>query len=268
MRILFLGDVIGLSGCNFVQQHLPKIIKKNKIDFVIINGENASEKGMGITEKIANILFDSGVSVITSGNHIWDQKETARHIDKENRLLRPYNSFATAPGKGFQTYNLVNGFKIGVLNLMGNRFMKKSKDVFNVAKKFLKTNSLKKNYDFLVLDFHAETSAEKMAMGHLFDGKATLVVGTHTHVPTNDTRILENGTGYQTDAGMSGNYNSVMGYNKTIFLKKFLKEEVKKNFPMPDNISLCGVMVDADIKTGLALNIKNFIYGGELKNYY
>ena len=266
MRILFLGDVIGLSGCSFVEEHLPKIIKKNKIDFSIINGENASEKGIGITEKISNNLFNSGVNVITSGNHIWDQKETAKHIQRENRLLRPYNSLSPAPGKGFHIYNLNNGFKIGVLNLMGNRFMKKSKDVFKAAKIFLENNSLKKDYDFLVLDFHAETSAEKMAMGHLFDGKATLVVGTHTHVPTNDSRILENGTGYQTDAGMSGNYNSVMGYNKSIFLKKFLKEDSKKNFPMPDNISLCGVIVDADLNTGLALNIKNFIYGGELKN--
>ena len=266
MRILFLGDVIGLSGCRAVEEHLPNKIKKNKIDFVIVNGENCAEKGMGITEKIANDLFDSGVNVITSGNHIWDQKETAIHIEKEDRLLRPYNSFSPAPGKGFKIYPVNNGLKIGVLNLMGNIFMKKSKNVFRVAKNFLENNALKKDYDFLVLDFHAETSSEKMAMGHFFDGKATLVVGTHTHVPTNDARILENGTAYQTDAGMTGNYNSVMGYDKNIFIKKFLKEDVEKNFPKPDNISLCGVIVDANLKTGLAKNIENFIYGGELKD--
>jgi hypothetical protein len=266
MRILFLGDVIGLSGCKAIAQQLPKQIKKNKIDFVIVNGENSAEKGVGITEKIANTLFASGVNVITSGNHIWDQKETATHIEKEDRLLRPYNSFSPAPGKGFMIYKLNNGCKIGVLNLMGNIFMKKSKNVFDVAKKFLENYALKKDYDFLVLDFHAETSSEKMAMGHFFDSKATLVVGTHTHVPTNDARILENGTAYQTDAGMTGNYNSVMGYDKNIFIKKFLKEEVKKNFPKSDNISLCGIIVDADPSTGLAKKIENFIYGGELKN--
>ncbi len=266
MRILFLGDIIGLSGCSAVEIHLPKIIKKNKIDFVIVNGENASKKGLGITGKIANDLFKSGVNVITSGNHIWDQKETTKYIEKENRLLRPYNSFSNAPGKGFQIYLLNNGIKIGVLNLMGNIFMKKSLNVFKMAKKFLNSNSLKKNYDFLVLDFHAETCTEKMAMGHLFDGKATLVVGSHTHVPTNDARILENGTAYQTDAGMSGNYNSVMGYNKNIFIKRFLNQGAKKNYPMPNNISLCGVIVDADFNTGLASNIESFVYGGELKN--
>jgi len=266
MRILFLGDIIGLSGCNAVEQHLPKLIKKNKIDFVIINGENASEKGLGITEKIANNLYNCGVNVITSGNHIWDQKETTVHIEKENRLLRPYNSFSSAPGKGFQIYVLNNGIRIGVLNLMGNIFMKKSKNSFKEAKKFLENNFLKKDYDFLVLDIHAETSSEKMAMGHLFDGRATLVVGTHTHVPTNDARILENGTGYLTDAGMSGNYNSVMGYNKKIFIKKFLNQDVERNYPEPNNITLCGVIVDADLHTGLAIKIKSFIYGGELKN--
>ena len=266
MRILFLGDIIGLSGCSNVVQHLPKQIKKNKVDFVIVNGENCAERGTGITEKIANNLFNSGVNVITSGNHIWDQKETVTHIEKEDRLLRPLNSLAPTPGKGFQVYTLNNGLKIGVLNLMGNIFMKKSKNVFKVAKKFIENNCLKLDYDFLVLDFHAETSAEKMSMGHFFDGRATLVVGTHTHVPTNDARVLENGTAYITDAGMSGNYNSVMGYDKNIFIKKFLKESAKKNFPSPDNISLCGVIVDADLSTGLAKNIKSFVYGGELKN--
>jgi calcineurin-like phosphoesterase len=149
---------------------------------------------------------------------------------------------------------------------MGNVFMKKSEDVFTVAKKFLQNNKLKKDYDFLILDFHAETTSEKMAMGHFFDGKATLVVGTHTHVPTNDARILENGTAYQTDAGMSGNYNSVIGMDKNISVKRFLKEDRTKNSPATGNISLCGVIVECDIETGLAKNIESFIYGGELKN--
>jgi|TARA_B110000438_G_C15784332_1_gene637700 metallophosphoesterase (TIGR00282 family) len=266
MKILFLGDIIGISGCSAVEQYLPEQIKKNRIDFVIVNGENCSEQGVGITEKIANNLFSCGVNVITSGNHIWDQKETANHIEKEDRLLRPHNSFSPAPGKGFQIFTLNDGLKIGILNLMGNVFMKKSENVFEAAKKFLQNNQLKKDYDFLILDFHAETTSEKMAMGHFFDGKATLVVGTHTHVPTNDARILENGTAYQTDAGMSGNYNSVIGMDKNVSIKRFLKENVAKNFPTPDNITLCGVIVEADLNTGLAKNIQSFIYGGELKN--
>ena len=266
MKILFLGDIIGISGCSAVEQYLPEQIKKNRIDFVIVNGENCSEQGVGITEKIANNLFSCGVNVITSGNHIWDQKETANHIEKEDRLLRPHNSFSPAPGKGFQIFTLNDGLKIGILNLMGNVFMKKSENVFEAAKKFLQNNQLKKDYDFLILDFHAEKKRKKMAMGHFFDGKATLVVGTHTHVPTNDARILENGTAYQTDAGMSGNYNSVIGMDKNVSIKRFLKENVAKNFPTPDNITLCGVIVEADLNTGLAKNIQSFIYGGELKN--
>ena len=266
MRILFLGDIIGPNGCRAVVHHLPEQIKKKKIDSVIVNGENCAETGMGITEKIANSLFDSGVNVITSGNHIWDQKETAIHIEKEDRLLRPYNSSQPAPGKGFRVYTLKNGLKLGVLNLMGNIFMKKSKNCFRSAKKFLEKNSLKNDYDFLVLDIHAETNIEKMSIGHFFDGKATLVIGTHTHVPTNDARILERGTAYQTDAGMTGNYNSVMGFDKNIFIKKLLKESSKKNFPKSGKVSMCGVIVEADNETGLAKNIENFIYGGDLKN--
>ena len=266
MNILFLGDIIGLSGCDAVKKYLPEQIKKKKIDFVIVNGENCSEKGVGITEEIANSLFKHGVNVITSGNHIWDQKETANHIEKENRLLRPYNLISPSPGRGFGIFDINNGVRIGVLNLMGNVFMKKSEDVFTTAKKFLQNNSLKKDYDILILDLHAETTSEKMAMGHFFDGKATLVVGTHTHVPTNDARILENGTAYQTDAGMSGNYNSVIGMDKTTSIKRFLKEDREKNFPTPGNISLCGVIVECDVETGLAKKIENFIYGGELKN--
>ena len=266
MKILFLGDIIGLSGCSAIEQCLPEQIKKNQIDFVIVNGENAAEQGVGITEKIANNLFDSGVNVITSGNHIWDQKETANHIEKESRLLRPNNLFSPSPGKGFNIFTINNGFRIGILNLMGNVFMKKSEDVFTVAKKFLQNNKLKKDYDFLILDFHAETTSEKMAMGHFFDGKATLVVGTHTHVPTNDARILENGTAYQTDAGMCGDYDSVIGMNKENSINRFLKKKSIKHFPTTGEASLSGVIVDCDIETGLAKNIESFIYGGELKN--
>jgi metallophosphoesterase (TIGR00282 family) len=206
------------------------------------------------------------VDVITTGNHVWDQKETLEHIERENRLLRPENLFQVSPGRGFDVYTAKNGLKIGVLNLMGNVFMKKCDDVFQAAEKFILKNKLKKDYNFLIVDFHSETTSEKMAMGHLFDGHATLVVGTHTHVPTADARVLEKGTAYQTDAGMCGDYDSVIGMNKNNSINKFLKKKSTKHFPAIGNATLCGVIVDCNIETGLANNIKNFIYGGELKN--
>ena len=266
MKILFLGDIVGNSGCLAVKKNLPEQIKNKNIDFVIVNGENAADQGVGITEEICKDLFNSGVDVITSGNHVWDQKEIIKYIDKENRLLRPENLTEVSFGKGFEVFTSKNGFKIGVLNLMGNIFMKKCDDVFEASQKFIKKNSLKKDYDFLVIDFHGEITSEKMAIGHFFDGKATLVVGTHTHVPTNDARILENGTAYLTDAGMCGDYNSVIGMNKNNSLNKFLKKESIKHFPAIGTATLSGVIVEADVKNGLAKNIENFIYGGDLKN--
>ncbi len=266
MRILFLGDIVGSSGCDALKKNLPDTINKKKIDFVIVNGENAADQGVGITEKICKEMFDAGVNVITTGNHVWDQKETLNHIEKENRLLRPENLIKPSPGKGFQIFNTHKNLKIGVLNLMGNIFMKKCDDVFIEAEKFIRKNILKESYDFLVVDFHGEITSEKMAIGHFFDGKATLVVGTHTHVPTNDARILENGTAYQTDAGMCGDYNSVIGMNKTNSLNKFFKKEAKKHFPATGQASLCGVIVEANIKSGLADKVENFIFGGDLKN--
>ncbi len=266
MRIFFLGDIVGKSGVNSVKENLPKIIKKKKIDFVIVNGENAADQGVGITEKITNELLSLGVDVITTGNHVWDQKETIDHITRETRLLRPHNLAEGSPGKGFEIFNSKTGFKIGVLNLMGNIFMKKCEDVFQSSINFLKKNKLKKDYDFLIVDFHGEITSEKMAIGHLFDGSATLVVGTHTHVPTHDARILSLGTAYQTDAGMCGDYNSVIGMDKQNSINRFLKKNSIKHYPSIGEASLCGVIVDANLKNGLARNIEHFIYGGDLKN--
>ena len=264
MKIFFLGDIVGRSGCLSIKKYLQNIVKDNNIDFVIVNGENAADQGVGITEKITNELFNCGVDVITTGNHVWDQKETVNHIEREKRLLRPDNLQENSPGKGFEIYKSKKGFKIGVLNLMGNIFMKKSKDVFISANEFLKKNKLKENYDFLVVDFHGEITSEKMAMGHFFDGKATLVVGTHTHVPTNDARILKNGTAYQTDAGMCGDYNSVIGMDKDNSLNRFMKKNSIKHFPAEGEASLCGVIVSCNPNSGLAENIETFIFGGEL----
>ena len=264
MKILFLGDIVGNVGCNAIKSNISNIIKTKKIDFVIVNGENSYSTGVGITENIANELFSCGIDVITTGNHVWDQKETFEHIQTEKRLLRPKNMSKDLPGNGFGIFLSKNGFKIGVLNLMGNVFMKKSDDVFQISKEFLSKYKLKEHYDFLVVDFHGEITSEKMAIGHFFDGMATMVVGTHTHVPTNDSRILDNGTAYQTDAGMCGDYNSVIGMNKEYSLNKFLKISSGKKKPSEGEASICGVIVEADIKTGLAKNVDSFIYGGEL----
>ena len=194
MRILFLGDIVGPSGCKVIKKYLPEIIKQKDLDFVVANGENAANNGLGITEKVANELFNCGINVLTTGNHVWDQKETVEHIEKEKKLLRPHNLTAPAPGKGFEIFLTKNNLKVGVLNLMGNVFMKKCDNVFIESEKFLKNYNLKKNYDFLIIDFHGEITSEKMAIGHLFDGEATLITGTHTHVPTNDARILKKGS--------------------------------------------------------------------------
>ena len=266
MKILFLGDVVGVSGRSMILNNLLSKVKNEKIDFVVVNGENAADSGMGLTQEICKDFFNCGVNVITTGNHVWAQKETVLHIEKENRLLRPRNLFAASPGKGFGIFTSKNEMKVGVLNLMGNVFMKKCEDVFETAEKFLQKYKLKEHYDFLIVDFHAEVTSEKMAMGHFFDGKATLVVGTHTHIPTNDKRILKNGTAYQTDAGMCGDYDSVIGMNKENSINKFLKKKSDKHFPAIGEATLCGVIVECDIETGLAKNIENFIYGGELKN--
>tara|TARA_B110001450_G_scaffold252245_1_gene273629 strand:+ start:355 stop:1161 length:807 start_codon:yes stop_codon:yes gene_type:complete len=266
MKILFLGDVVGLSGRSMILKNLLTEIKDKKIDFVVINGENAANVGVGITEEICKDFFNCGVDVITTGNHVWDQKEIMSYIEKESRLLRPKNLFEPSPGKGFGVFSAKNGMKVGVLNLMGNVFMKKCEDVFEAAEKFLKNNRLKETYDFLIVDFHGEITSEKTAMGHFFDGSATLVVGTHTHIPTSDTRVLTGGTAYQTDAGMCGDYDSVIGMNKENSLNRFFKKKSTKHFPSIGNATLSGVIVDCDIETGLATNVENYIYGGELKN--
>ena len=264
MRILFLGDIVGVSGCSKLISNLLNEIRLNEIDFVIVNGENAAQQGVGLTKDICQDFFNCGVNVITTGNHVWDQKEIMEFINKEERLLRPKNLFEPAPGKGFNIYNSKEGIRVGVLNLMGNVFMKKCEDVFDISEKFLKQYKLKKDYDLLVVDFHGEITSEKMAMGHFFDGEATLVIGTHTHVPTSDTMILKKGTAYQTDAGMCGDYNSVIGMNKENSLNRFLKKKSSKHFPATGEATLCGVIVECDIQTGLAKNIKSYVYGDQL----
>tara|TARA_E500000178_G_scaffold349934_1_gene407851 strand:- start:19 stop:825 length:807 start_codon:yes stop_codon:yes gene_type:complete len=266
MKILILGDVMGSSGRNVLNQKLPELISNNKLNFVIVNGENAADDGKGITQSIAEEFFKSGVDVITSGNHIWDKQETTIFIEKEKRLLRPANLAEGSPGKGYEIYlSKDKKYKIGVINLMGNVFMRKTEDVFQEAQKISKKMILKKDVDFLVVDFHGEITSEKMATGHFFDGLATCVIGTHTHVPTADTRILEKGTAYQTDIGMCGDYNSVIGMNKENSIKKFLKDKgAIKHFPAEGEGTLSGVIIETNIETGLAKNVIRVIDGGSL----
>tara|TARA_B100000989_G_scaffold226759_1_gene173903 strand:- start:493 stop:1293 length:801 start_codon:yes stop_codon:yes gene_type:complete len=266
MKILFLGDVVGVAGCSKLTRNLLSEIKSKNIDFVIVNGENASSTGVGLTKEICNDFFNCGVDVITTGNHVWDQKEIMEYIDKEIRLLRPKNLHEPSPGRGFNIYKTDSNIKIGVLNLMGNVFMKKCEDVFEVSKKFLNDNKLKEDYDLLIVDFHGEITSEKNAIGHFFDGKATLVIGTHTHIPTNDARILNKGTGYQTDAGMCGDYDSIIGMNKENSLNRFLKKNSIKHFPAVGEATLSGVIVDCNTETGLANNIQSYIYGNLFQN--
>ncbi len=265
MRILLLGDVCGPAGMKIIKLKLKELIKEKKIDFTIANGENAAENGKGITKKNFNDLINYGVDVVTSGNHIWDQKEILEIIDKEKKLIRPANLFDGQPGNGYGIYKIKNK-KIAVINLIGNVFMKKSQDLFSFTEKMIEKIKLKKDADFIVIDIHGEITSEKMALGHYLDGKVTTVVGTHTHVPTSDTKILKNGTAYQTDLGMCGDYDSVIGMNKENSIKKFRKDPSAENhFPASGQASLSGVVVEADDQTGLAKKISQIILGGNLK---
>jgi len=267
MNILILGDIVGPSGTKSVIQELPKLIKKKKIDFVVLNGENAADNGVGITKKIADDFLKAGADVITTGNHVWDQKETMEFITHERRLLRPQNLTPGSPGNGYGLFTSKNKKKVAVINLMGNVYMKKCEDVFKEAKKFIQLIRLKKEADFIIVDMHAEITSEKMAMGYMFDGKATMVVGTHTHVPTLDFKIMENGTAYQTDVGMCGDYNSVIGMNRENSLKKFLKDpSAIRHFPALGEATISGLLVSADILTGLAKKVEPIILGGLLES--
>ena len=266
MKILFLGDIVGNSGCKAIKDNLPDIIKNKKIDFVIINGENAADSGRGITKKIFEEFLKAGADVITTGNHAWDHKDAEDIASKNTNFLRPSNMPKDSPGKGEGIF-IKKGKRFIVLNLMGNVFMKKCDDVFVEAKKFIARFKLGDGQaDFIIVDMHGEITSEKMAMGYLFDGKATMVVGTHTHVPTSDHRIMEKGTAYQTDIGMCGDYNSVIGMNRDNSLKKFLKDSSAENhFPALGEATISGLLVTADDETGLAKKVQPIILGGSLQ---
>ena len=266
MKILFLGDVMGRSGRHSLRDHLPQAITDNNIDFVIANGENAAG-GFGITESICNELYSYGVNVITTGNHLWDQKEITNYIDKDQNLLKPYNFAEGSPGLGFNIYELDNKEKIAVINIMGNLFMRSCDNAFFKIEEVLQKIDVK-DLSFIFVDFHAEASSEKMAMGHHLDGRVTAVVGTHTHVPTADATIMEHGTAYQTDAGMCGDYDSVIGTKKEEFVRKFATQDTeRKRVPPADGVgTLCGVIIESQHDNLLAKNIQSIRIGGKIGN--
>ena len=266
MKILFLGDVMGRSGRHSLRDHLPQAITDNNIDFVIANGENAAG-GFGITESICNELYSYGVNVITTGNHLWDQKEITNYIDKDQNLLKPYNFAEGSPGLGFNIYELDNKEKIAVINIMGNLFMRSCDNAFFKIEEVLQKIDVK-DLSFIFVDFHAEASSEKMAMGHHLDGRVTAVVGTHTHVPTADATIMEHGTAYQTDAGMCGDYDSVIGTKKQEFVRKFATQDTeRKRVPPADGVgTLCGVIIESQHDNLLAKNIQSIRIGGKIGN--
>ena len=262
MRILFLGDVVGRSAREAVIKEIPGIRRNFSIDFVIVNGENAAG-GFGITEKICEDFFSSGIDCITTGNHVWDQKELFDYIKNENRLLRPINYPEETPGKGFEIFPNQLG-RVLVVNVMGRLFMESLDDPFNAIEKVLDENPLGITCDAIVIDIHAETTSEKTAMGHFCDGRVSLVVGTHTHIPTADYQILPYGTGYQTDAGMCGDYDSVIGMEKTEPIRRFVEKTPGGRFnPAQGSPTLCGVIIETS-PDGLSETIEPFRLGGIL----
>lgn len=267
MRVLYLGDIIGRSGRTILADRLPGLRKDLKLDFVVVNGENAAA-GFGITEKICNSLFEQGVDVISSGNHIWDQKETKTHIAREPRLIRPLNYPTGTPGRGSVMVEDARGRKLLVMNVMGQVFMGGLDNPFAAVEAELAKHRLGTTAHFILVDIHCEATSEKMAMGQFCDGRASLVVGTHSHVPTADAQILDGGTAYQTDAGMCGDYNSVIGMDKAEPLQRFTRKINTGRFsPALGEGTLCGVFVETDDKTGLAKRVEPLRLGARLKEH-
>lgn len=264
MRLLFLGDVVGRSGRTAVVEKLPLLRERYRADFVAVNGENAAG-GFGISEAILTELLDAGADVITTGNHVWDQRETLIFIERHDRLLRPINFPPGAPGRGAGIYKAANGADVLVINAMGRVFMADLDCPFRAVDRELEACGLKSGADAILIDFHAEATSEKEAMGYFVDGRASLLVGTHTHVPTADEQILNLGTGYMTDAGMCGDYDSVLGMGKEEPLARFLTKIPNGRFqPSLGQATISGVGIDIDDATGLARAIAPLRLGGRL----
>ncbi len=264
MRLLICGDVVGRSGRSVVCDELPGLRRTLDLDFVIVNGENAAG-GFGITPKICDLLFAAGADVITTGNHVFDQREIIPHFDREKRLLRPDNYPAATPGRGWGVFPDHRGRKVLVLHAMGRLFMDPLDDPFAFAARRLAEDGLMRTVSAIAVDFHGEATSEKMAFAHFLDGRVSVVVGTHTHVPTADPQILPGGTAYQTDIGMCGDYDSVIGMKKATSVERFVRKMPTARLEAADGpATLCAAYVEIDDSTGLAARIDSVRIGGRL----
>lgn len=264
MRILFLGDVVGRSGRVAVLETLPALRERYRADFVVVNGENAAG-GFGISEAILNEFLDAGADVVTTGNHVWDRREALIFIERHNRLLRPLNFPAGTPGHGAGLFCAANGMDVLVINAQGRVFMADLDDPFCAVEQELEACGLKSGADAILIDFHAEATSEKQAMAHFVDGRATAVIGTHTHVPTADEQILNGGTAYISDAGMCGDFDSILGMDKEEPISRFLTKIASRRFaPSMGEATICGVAIEVDDATGLARAIAPLRLGGRL----
>ncbi len=266
MRILFLGDVVGRSGRDALTAKLPGLRQQLALDLVVVNGENASH-GFGLAPDMARAFLAAGADVITLGNHSWDRKELIPYLEQEPRVIRPANYPPGTPGRGATVVNVPGGRKALVMNVMGRLFMDPLDDPFRAVQSVLATHRMGAGgaVQAIILDVHAEASSEKAAFGHSFDGLVSLVVGTHTHTPTADHQILAGGTAYQTDAGMCGDYDSVIGMQKEGASLRFWKKlPGEKLAPAEGEATLCGLFVETDDTTGLATRVAPVRLGGRL----
>jgi len=265
MRLMFLGDLLGRTGREAAIREVPRLRDALSIDFCVVNGENAAG-GYGITPKICESLYAAGVDAITTGNHVWDQRELIGAIDGDTRLLRPANFPASAPGRGLRLFQLADGRRVAVANVMLRLFMDALDDPFAAMDRELTGRVLGGSVAAILVDIHGEATSEKMAMGHYLDGRVSLVVGTHSHIPTADAQILPKGTGYLSDAGMCGDYDSVIGMQKAAAIARFVRKlPGDRLVPAEGEATVCGVLIDTDDATGLTTAIQPIRVGGRLQ---
>jgi metallophosphoesterase (TIGR00282 family) len=262
MRICYVGDVVGRSGRDILLAEIENLRLEHRLDFLVVNGENAAG-GFGITPQICQEFLEAGVDLITTGNHVFDQRDLIGYLDQEPRLIRPLNLMPGAPGRGIGEALLPDGRKLMVIQLIGQLFMNNYDDPFRALDGTLQRHILGANVQAILVDLHAEATSEKLALGHLADGRASAVIGTHTHIPTADAHVLPGGTAYMTDVGMTGDYDSVIGMDKAIALKRF-----RTNLPGPrltpalGAATLCAALVETDDRSGLATAIHPLRLGG------
>lgn len=266
MRLLFLGDVMGRAGRAAVAERLPGLRTDWGLDFVVVNGENATS-GAGLSADHARALLAAGADCVTLGDHAFDQKDMLSYIENEPRVLRPLNFAKTAPGKGARLFEARGGRKVLVAQVLGQVFMKRPfDDPFSAIDAVLRSHPPGGLAQAIIVDFHAEATSEKMGMGHWCDGRASMVVGTHTHVPTADAQILTGGAAYLTDAGMCGDYNSVIGMDRLEPMRRFVTGMAKERFtPAEGEATLSGLFVETDDRTGRALTVRMVRVGGRLE---